>query len=566
MAYAFWNPQGTQSVAMSSVSNSFQMYQGVALPFGGLNGDNARYFDRDAQGQYSRPASNFNGKTWSITQWYGYTYVNQQGTNYTQVLINQGTGRGPFIYYSNPGGRLWVRNQGNWWGSGGQGGQGGNGGNNWNPGYAGGSGGNGIFTYGVYYTPIQELWVNTQGYWFGGGGGGGITLKTNGTDNTVQNILDLVEGSNITLTDNGDGSVTIDSSGGTGTTYTVNNGLSENPVNNFKLGSLTTAGSPLLNTTYINAGLYSLIITGTDSSSSINYLGNFSSSLVSVGTIFNNQNRITFDDSGNRTYISGPYNNGVYLDYANFKYRFGETNGNAEGTYLEVDSSNGYFNYYSNNAGSGGIDLQMRYDGYEGVLSLYSYGKTPANHFNASPVYSLGVDSTGNIVECTPPPLISTVVLQQNLALQASSWDYIYNIDPSFYLPLKAGKSYTFKAVIMYGFDQNGSASYYGGLFTADIRNTTFANSSWYYQAWDGTKTLFQEPALNQGNPFVSAGPVTSLYDTGNTAIIGGVLSGGDVDGLISIMAFKVTSNPVIAPATNVVIYRGSSITISETT
>jgi hypothetical protein len=50
----------------------------------------------------------------------------------------------------------------------------------------------------------------------GGGTGYGIILRTNGVDNAVQNILDLVEGTNITITDNGDGSVTIDAAGGGG--------------------------------------------------------------------------------------------------------------------------------------------------------------------------------------------------------------------------------------------------------------------------------------------------------------------------------------------------------------
>jgi hypothetical protein len=48
----------------------------------------------------------------------------------------------------------------------------------------------------------------------GTGNAYGITLKTNGVNNAVQNILDLVAGSNITITDNGDGSVTFDAVGG----------------------------------------------------------------------------------------------------------------------------------------------------------------------------------------------------------------------------------------------------------------------------------------------------------------------------------------------------------------
>jgi len=48
----------------------------------------------------------------------------------------------------------------------------------------------------------------------GEGTGYGITLRTNGVDNVVQTLLDLVEGTGITITDNGNGSVTIDSEAG----------------------------------------------------------------------------------------------------------------------------------------------------------------------------------------------------------------------------------------------------------------------------------------------------------------------------------------------------------------
>jgi len=49
-----------------------------------------------------------------------------------------------------------------------------------------------------------------------GAGGGGITLKVNGTDNAVQNVLNLVQGNNVTITDLGNGSVRIAATGGGG--------------------------------------------------------------------------------------------------------------------------------------------------------------------------------------------------------------------------------------------------------------------------------------------------------------------------------------------------------------
>ena len=50
----------------------------------------------------------------------------------------------------------------------------------------------------------------------GSGSGGGILLQVNGVDNVDQGTLDLVQGTNITITDLGNGSVQIDSSGGGG--------------------------------------------------------------------------------------------------------------------------------------------------------------------------------------------------------------------------------------------------------------------------------------------------------------------------------------------------------------
>ena len=77
---------------------------------------------------------------------------------------------------------------------------------------------------------IPAIWSVGGASGSGGSGTGyGITLRTNGVDNAVQNILDLVEGTNVTITDNGNGSVTIDAAGGGGgggefvsTEYNVN--------------------------------------------------------------------------------------------------------------------------------------------------------------------------------------------------------------------------------------------------------------------------------------------------------------------------------------------------------
>jgi hypothetical protein len=62
---------------------------------------------------------------------------------------------------------------------------------------------------------IPAIWSVGGASGSGGSGTGyGITLETNGVENVVQTLLNLVEGTNITITDNGNGSVTIDSAGG----------------------------------------------------------------------------------------------------------------------------------------------------------------------------------------------------------------------------------------------------------------------------------------------------------------------------------------------------------------
>lgn len=63
---------------------------------------------------------------------------------------------------------------------------------------------------------IPAVWAVGGSSSGGSGSPIGIVLRTNGVDNAVQNILDLVAGTNITITDNGDGSVTFDASGGGG--------------------------------------------------------------------------------------------------------------------------------------------------------------------------------------------------------------------------------------------------------------------------------------------------------------------------------------------------------------
>jgi len=64
---------------------------------------------------------------------------------------------------------------------------------------------------------IPAIWsIGGAGGSGGSGVGYGVLLRTNSIDNTVQNILNLVDGTGINITDNGNGSVTIEATGGGG--------------------------------------------------------------------------------------------------------------------------------------------------------------------------------------------------------------------------------------------------------------------------------------------------------------------------------------------------------------
>ena len=73
--------------------------------------------------------------------------------------------------------------------------------------------------------------------YIGGGGVTGLDLEVNGTPNGDQTLLNLVAGTNITLTDDGIGSVTIDASGGGGGNVYLANDQTFTGENTFTISS-----------------------------------------------------------------------------------------------------------------------------------------------------------------------------------------------------------------------------------------------------------------------------------------------------------------------------------------
>jgi len=159
----YWSPQGTQSVPWNGRNQAFQAGYSASQ----YNGNNGRHFDRDIG--YTKPASQFNSKTWGLYQG-GPGYVDATPRNPTFILVNQGFVSGTLYLNGTSGKRVWIKNQGSWYGSGGTGGRGGNGQNSWIQGAAGSAGLTALYVYQT--TP--EVWINNQGStWLGGGGGGG---------------------------------------------------------------------------------------------------------------------------------------------------------------------------------------------------------------------------------------------------------------------------------------------------------------------------------------------------------------------------------------------------------
>ena len=107
------------------------------------------------------------------------------------------------------------------------------------------------------------------------GGSSGLLLKTNGTENPVQDVLNLVNGTNVTITDDGAGNITISASGGS---VTADNGLIMSTATNVQLGSTLSGGSPLLHDTYIDTLTDKTIFLEGQKTSALEFILNVSNS------------------------------------------------------------------------------------------------------------------------------------------------------------------------------------------------------------------------------------------------------------------------------------------------
>jgi hypothetical protein len=255
----------------------------------------------------------------------------------------------------------------------------------------------------------------------------GLALEVNGTPNGDQTLLNLVAGTNMTITDDGFGNITFDATGGGGT-YTVDNGLTENPANNFQLG-----GTLVQNTT-ITHGIYNLLLTGTgtnvlrvisttgqsvyaQTTSGYAVLGNATTS--GYGGVFRSASGIAL-----ATQTDSAVLNAVVESLRVSRLTTGGSPVNGVGVsigfHLEDDLNNSSI-WESNFIKSLWTDVthasrtsQFEIEGVNigvtsrllaltgpGQLILDKYG---INTFAGTPAYALGVDATGNVVEFTASP------------------------------------------------------------------------------------------------------------------------------------------------------------------
>jgi hypothetical protein len=270
----------------------------------------------------------------------------------------------------------------------------------------------------------------------------GISLETNGTPNPVQTLLNLVAGTNMTITDDGLGNITFDATGGGGT-YTVDNGLTESPANNFQLGGsliqntiITSTGFKLDLISNVNFPGYALGVQNSGTGSGI-----FVQSVGGNGAIdaINNNGTGVVGTSSNGYGIRAVSNgNGTAFQAAQTKSTtnvvetiaqlFRETSslgangiGGSLDFYVETDNSSSIplshklISKWTNATFASRVS-QFEIEGVNnaitsrlfaltgaGQLILDKYGQSPAN-FPGTPTYALGVDASGNVVEFTASP------------------------------------------------------------------------------------------------------------------------------------------------------------------
>lgn len=471
-------------------------------------------------------------------------------------------------------------------------------------------------------------------------GGTSITLKTNGVNNVVQNILNLVEGSNITLTDNGDGSVTIDSTGGTGgvtsiiagtnvsITSTGPGGTGNVTINGdgyngdqgvykdtsttpdtFMLGAPVGLGNtiPFQEDREIDRGTYTLYTTssagsGIYMSSMTNLSGGsgiyvetneysiegYSADGVGVaGSGFNagsygvsayNKNGIAINsycvnnyalDALADNFVAAAFRRqpgtptAVISDIIELVSSTNATAGSGLVTISSGVEASRLLTKWTTGTDVSQFEIQTKPTGGSlttnltlkgsGQLQFNQYG---AGTFNTAPLYNLGVDGSGNVVEYTIPASGVTIMVSTPETFNVdSTWNDIVPLN----FAISPGKSYSFKAVISYSIlDETDGGTIWAAF---DTFPGAYASSSYYCQVWDGSG-LVTYPSNEVGLlPPTSSISSTTYNNRSNIAIVEGVISNVSVAGNIQIKGLGKSGG---LGGNTVTYLEGSSLTVYE--
>jgi hypothetical protein len=229
-------------------------------------------------------------------------------------------------------------------------------------------------------------------------------LKVNGVNNPVQNILNLVDGTNITIVDNNDGSVTINATGGGGT-YTVDNGLTESPAGNFQLGGnliqntivnglanflmtfTSSRGTPFPTLFIQNTGTgYGLWITSNNVGQRITTLPATGNNIQTILELIRGTSGTPAIGMGQEILFRGQSTSGSILTASRIISRL-------TGVSPSTFASEMLFTVTLNNVEKDVLILLAT-----GQLRLHNYG---IGTFSGTPTYILGVDASGNVIETT---------------------------------------------------------------------------------------------------------------------------------------------------------------------
>jgi len=360
------------------------------------------------------------------------------------------------------------------------------------------------------------------------GGGGGITLKTNGTNNSSQTVLNIQEGSNITISESF-GTVTINSTAGT--TYDANAGIYKDTSltnDTFQLGTTLAIDSlniPFTTNRYINLNRNSFNILGSINSSDVSNLFTIDNAgfvNIAMGDIdeSNGGTKITINDTsggsqgpGGIIELKANTKTALYLDFGAGEYYFGDKSFHASGSFVLYDLPSGDFFFKGNNAYNNPTNVNLTIQASDGMIAFNKYG---VGNFAATPAYYLGVDSTGQITETFPNPLTIVKTAQED-----------FTIDGTYYtvaeLNFKAvfTKSYHFRAVIHYKvLDRTDQ----GTGWTISITGAGFENTGWYSQLWRPGNSIWT--IANLYDLYPEPTPTVSSNDNSyNIAIVEGILT-----------------------------------------